>query len=149
MQNYAGLFKNNILNFFLNQNRGGNESAESLIALLLIAPNNFLLFFLNKLERQILTEQEFYQKEETYNFLLFKLFYEKCSDLIKNPQINGSKYLYNTILIKSKIYDDLQNNHVSYNIVNNLLEDDILYKKILVIIETKNEAEILEKRIIY
>ena len=48
MQYYATLFQNSILNFFLNQNRRGNNSAESLISLLLIAPNNkFLIFFIN------------------------------------------------------------------------------------------------------
>ena len=144
MQYYATLFKDSILKFFLNQNlnRRGNNSAESLISLLLIAPNNeFLVFFLNKLEKQILTEQEFYQRDETYNFLLFKLFYEKCSDLIKNNEISNSKYLYNTVLIKNKIYNDLQNNQVPYNIVKDLLEDDIFYKKIIVIIEDETESK--------
>jgi len=142
MQYYATLFQNSILNFFLNQNRRGNNSAESLISLLLIAPNNkFLIFFLNKLEKQILTEQEFYQRNETYNFLLFKLFYAKCSYLIKNNEISNSKYLYNTVLIKNKIYNDLQTCQVPYNIVNNLLEDDIFYKKIIVIIENETESK--------
>ena len=142
MQQYTTLFQYSILKFFLNQNRRGDNSAELIISLLLVAPNNnILLFFLNKLENQILTEKEFYQKGETYNYLLFKLFFEKCSDLIKNPQISHSKYLYNTVLLKNKIYNDLQNNQVAYKIVNNLIEDDILYKKIMVIIEDKNQSD--------
>lgn len=90
-----------------------------------------------------MTEKDFYQKEDTQSYLLFKLFFEKCNDLLKNVEIAGGEYLYNTVKIKNKIFNDLKNNDVQYNIVNNLMSenDDRLYKKILVITEDKKEAD--------
>ena len=143
MQLYTNILKNYIFNFFINQNGDKNKNAESLISLLLISPNDeFLIFFLNQLNKQILTEKDFYQKEENYNYHLFKLFYQKCNSLIKNQRISDGYYLKETIIIKNKIYNDLQKNNVSYNIVNNLMEEEnIFYDKILVITQNKDEAD--------
>ena len=143
MQYYTNLMKDHILNFFMKQNREGNNSAESLISLLLMAPNEgFLLYFLNQLNQQILTENEFYQREDTYNFSLFKLFFQKCTELMNKPNVLDGYYLKETIKIKNKLYNDLQNNNVSYNIVNNLIEEkDIFYNKILAITGNKNETK--------
>ena len=144
--------KNLIINFFLKQNKEGVNNAESLISLLLIAPNNnFLLFFLNQLNNQIMTEKDFYQKEETKSFVLFKLFFEKCNDLLKNNAIAGGVYLLQTVLIKNKIFNDLQNCDVQYNIINSLMEegenDKIFYKKIQIITENKAEADKIYKKL--
>ena len=143
MQYYSNMFKNYILDFFLKQNNKGDNNAESLISLLLMSPNEqFLLFFLNKLNKKILTEKEFYQKEESDNFLLFKLFFQKCNDLMKNQKILEGYYLKETIKVQNKIYNDLQNNNVPYNIVNNLMEDEkIFYNKILAISRDKKETK--------
>ena len=135
--------KNSIINFFLKQNQQGGNNAESLISLLLIAPNNdFRLFFLDQLNTQIMTEKDFYQREETKNYLLFKLFFEKCNDLLKNNEIAKGEYLFQTVIIKNKIFNDLQMSEIQYNILNNLLgNDDNFYKKILVITQNKEEAD--------
>ena len=144
MQKYINDLKNYILNFFLDQNKKGASNAESLISLLLIAPNEqFLIYFLNQLNGKILTEKEFYQKEETDNYLLFKLFFQKCTDLIKNKRILEGHYLKETVKIRNKIFNDLKDNNVSYNTINNLMEEEKnFYNKILVMTgdekETKN-----------
>ena len=149
MQLITEKLKNYIINFFLKQNKEGTSNAESLISLLLITPNNqFRLYFLNQLNQQIMTEKDFYQKEDTKSFLLFKLFFEKCNDLLKNNEVAKGEYLFQTVLIKNKIYNDLQNNDVTYNVINNLMseENDLFYKKIFAITENKGEADkILEK----
>ena len=144
MRDYTNDLKDYILKFFLFQNRIGSITAESLISLLLLLANNdlYLISFLNQLDKKILKENEFYQKEESDNFLLFKLFFQKCNDLIKNPKILEGNYLKETIKVKSKIYNDLQNNNVPYNIVYKLMEEEEnFYNKILVITQNENEAK--------
>ena len=137
---YIGMkIKNIIINFFLEQNRVGNNNAESLISLLLVSSDSdFCLYVLNQFNDKILTENDFYQKEENQNFLLFKLFFEKCSELIQNREIRQGIYLYESIEIKEKIYNDLKNNNVRYEIINNLIdEDNAFYNKVLVVCEKK------------
>ena len=141
MQFIAMKIKNNIIRFFLKQNKEGNNNAESLISLLLLAPDDqFCLYFLNQLDQKILKEEDFYQKEENQNYLLFKLFFERCMELIKKPEINQGKYLSESIIMKNKIYNDLKNNEVRYDIFNNLIDEkNTFYNKIVVI--EKNEAK--------
>ena len=111
--------KEKIINYFLDQNKKGYANDESLIDLLLISPNNeFCLHLLNKMENKILTEEEFYKEEETKNFTLFKLFFEKCTDLIKNDEIKEGKYLSESLNIKNKIEDDISNSKVKYGIMS-------------------------------
>ena len=136
--------KHIIINFFLNQDKEGINNAESLISLLLNAnTNEYRIYFLNQLNKQIMTENDFYQKEETQRFLLFKLFFERCNELLMNQEIANAEYLYQTLLIKSKILNDLQNNKVQYNVINNLMSDenDSFFKKILIITQNKEEAD--------
>lgn len=41
----------------------------------------------------IMKEEEFYSKEENENYLFFKLFFEKCKDLLKINEISTGIYL--------------------------------------------------------
>jgi hypothetical protein len=146
MQKIAMKIKLYIINFFIRQNKEGKNNAESLISLLLLAPDNqFLLFFLDKLNGKIMKEEDFYQLGENQNFLLFKLFFEKCKDLIKKPDIRHGEYLKRSIEIKNKIYNDLEKNQVKFCNINILINGtNSFYNKILVI--DKNKAkEIYDK----
>ena len=68
MQKIVMKIRLNIINFFISQNNEGKNSAESLISLLLLAPDvHFCLLFLDKLDTKI----KIYQKGENQNFLLF------------------------------------------------------------------------------
>lgn len=61
---------------------------------------------------------------------------------MKNQKILEGYYLKETIKVQNKIYNDLQNNNVPYNIVNNLMEDEkIFYNKILAISRDKKETK--------
>ena len=132
--------KDFIINFYIEQMKRGNNSYESIISLLQCKDNELLLFFLNNLDNIILKEEEFYQIEDTVNFLLFKLFFQKCKDFLDDPKINQGKYLKDSLIIKCKINNDLNNKRVKYNIVNNLMnEDKKLYNKMLVISEGDTE----------
>ncbi len=79
-----------------------------------------------------MTENDFYQIEENKNFLLFKIFFEKCSDLIKNDEILEGKYLIESLKIKSKISDDLEKSQLKFELIDNLIdENNLFYNKIL------------------
>ena len=45
-------------------------------------------------------EKDFYTEEETEKFLLFKVFFKRCRDLIANPEINQGRYLNYSLEIK-------------------------------------------------
>ena len=133
--------KDKIINYYLDQNKKGYANEESLIDLLLISPNNeFCLHLLNEMKNKILTEEEFYQGEETKNFKLFKLFFEKCTDLIKKEEIKEGKYLLESLKIKNKIKNDLSNSKVKYGLMSDLINEYLsFYNKILIIFDRNEE----------
>ena len=135
LKNIIIKLKKKIINYFLKQNKEGNLNEESLISFLLLSPNNdFCLDLLNQMQNKILTEEEFYQTNESKNFILFKYFFEKCTDLIKNEEILNGKYCLESVKVKSKIEDDLLKSQVKFEIMNNLIDNDnSFYKKILII----------------
>ena len=138
LQIIVNKIKQIIIDFFLQQNRKGKANEESLISLLQLSPNNdFCLKLLNQMDNMILKEDDFYQKEENKNFILFKIFFEKCVNLIKNKEILDGKYLNESLLLKSKILNDLSKNKLKYDLINNLIDDDNLFynNKILVIFD--------------
>ena len=136
----AEIIKGFIIKFFMKQNEEGNNNAESLIALLLCNNNDLCLYFLNELNNKRLKEEDFYQLDETDNFLLFKLFFQKCLELLNNPMISQGYYIKESLAIKSKIFNDLNKNEVKYNIVNNLMDENKrFYKKMLVITDKYTE----------
>ena len=95
--------KNNIIDFFKDRNREGKISAESFVTLLLLADKQFGQYLLNQMNNMIVNENDFYQKEETPKFLLFKLFFENCGDLIKNGKLTDQTYLFESLDIKEKM----------------------------------------------
>ena len=101
------------------------------------------------MDNMILTENDFYQIEENKNFLLFKIFFEKCSDLIKNDEILEGKYLIESLKIKSKISDDLEKSQLKFELIDNLIdENNLFYNKILVIYDNdKQKAQNIYNKI--
>ena len=134
--------KDLIINFFFEQIKVGKANAESLISLLLLSKNNNLtLYLLNQMDNMIVKEEDIYQREETQNFLLFKLFLEKCKELINNKEVSEGKYLNQSFLIKSKVEDDLKNSRIKYDVCANLIdENNSFYERILVIFD-RNEDD--------
>ena len=133
--------KDLIINFFFEQIKVGYANAESLISLLLLSQNNNItLYLLNQMDNMIVKEDDFFQKEETRNFLLLKLFFEKCKGLLNNKAIFEGRYLNQSVLIKSQVEDDLKNCRIKYEICNNLIDEkNTLYKRILVVFDGKED----------
>ena len=137
--------KKSISNFIINQYNDKKLNANSIISMLLISKDKKIIsHFLNELEKNILTENDFYQKEENLNYQLFKLFLEKCSQLIKNKDLYDGQYLIKTIEIQSKIHNDIISNNVEYEKINNIMiskKKDEFLNRIKVIIQDDNEAK--------
>ena len=124
MQLIVNRIRGNIIGFFLGQNNGNNYSAESLIFLLLNSPNEqFCLYILDQMSKFIMTEEDFYQKEENDRYHLFKLFWERCGNLYRNPNISDGKYLNETSIIRNKIIYDINKQNIVYELINNLIDE--------------------------
>ncbi len=140
--------KNLIIDFFIARKKEGKISAESLITLLLLSDKKFSQNLLDQMNNMIVNEADFYQKGETQNFLLFKLFFEKCKDLIDNGKLTDGTYLVESLDIKKKLKNDFNNCKMKYDIVSNLIaENDCFYQKIFVVCdqEEENSKEIYQK----
>ena len=124
MQLIVNRIRGNIIGFFLGQNNGNNYSAESLIFLLLNSPNEqFCLYILDQMSKFIMTEEDFYQKEENDRYHLFKLFWERCGNLYRNPNISDGKYLNETSIVRNKIIYDINKQNIVYELINNLIDE--------------------------
>ena len=132
MQLIVKEIRNNIINFYLGQNYQQKNNAESLIFLLLNSLNDqSTLYVLDQMNKLIMTLEDFYTKEENQNYQLFKLFSEKCGGFFSNPRIKaGNNYLSQTIEIKFKIVNELNKQDVKYDLIINLIDEEVFYNKI-------------------
>ena len=120
MQIIVDMIKGYIMNFFLDQNNKQKNTAQALIFLLLNSPNDqFCLYVLDQMNKLIMNKKDFYRKEENERYQLYKLFFEKCKDLYKNPNISEGKYLNEISAVKYAIINKIQNFSMPYDIINN------------------------------
>ena len=149
----------NIIEFFLGQNNQNNCSSESLIILLENTNNEqSRRFVLNQMGKFIMTEEDFYQKEENERYKLFKLFWEKCRNFYNNHFLIGIKYLDETLRVKDAIIQDIKRHDISYELINNLIDEPEFLKKLKNLLSNermkvndifsslKKEVEICRKR---
>ena len=140
--------KNLIINFFIDRNREGKISAESLITLLILSDKQFSIILLNQMNNMIASENDFYQKEETPKFVLFKLFFEKCGDLINEGKLSDGTYLVESLDLKNKLKNNFILLTIRYELLINLMADDnSFYNKIFVIYDEDEQKakDIFEK----
>ena len=142
--------KDYIINFFIDQHKKGNTSVDSLILLLKAAPDeSFRIELLNQMDNFLLDEKDFYQREETKKFKLFKFFNQNFKDLIKKGGKNlKGKYLIKSVELKKKIEKDLNEGNVPYITIDTLLQyENQFLEKIKVLVDfNNNEAnKILNK----
>ena len=135
MQIIVDMIKGYIMNFFLDQNNKQKNTAQALIFLLLNSPNDqFCLYVLDQMNKLIMKKKDFYRKEENERYQLYKLFFEKCKDLYKNPNISEGKYLNEISAVRYAIINELQNFSMPYDVINNLIDDKNFYEKVKFII---------------
>ena len=144
VKNVIKKVNNYIINFFIDQHKKGKTTIDSLIFLLKVSPDeSFRIELLNQMDNFLLDEKDFYQREETKKFKLFKFFNENFQDLIKQggKKLKG-KYLIKSVEIKNKINKDLNNGNVPYITIETLLQYEYRFlEKIKVIVDfNTNEA---------
>ena len=101
--------------------------------------------FLNKMERKILTEKDFYTKKENDNLEFFGLFIENYPELM-NKGLKGCNYIKGSLETTSKIISDLKYKNIEYEILNNLISnDDKKFLDKLKIIENNQAEEIFQE----
>ena len=139
MQLIVNYIRGNIIKFFLGQNKENYYSAESLIFLLLNSPNDqFRLYVLNQMDKFIMKKEDFYQKEENQRYQLFKLFWERCGDFRKNQNISQGNYLNEIILIKYRLINEIRSHDISYEMINNIIEEMSFYNKLDTLFKSEN-----------
>ena len=138
------IIKGKISNFFISQYNMGNLPSDYIVSTLLSLKDIKLTsIFLDELEKNIITEEDFYKNEITLNFKLFKSFLEKYHLIIKNKEIYKGEYLVKIGEIKSKIYNDLKTNDIEYEKIHNLItpkSGKIFLEKMKVVIQDNKEA---------
>jgi len=142
--------KDYIINFFIDQHKKGNTSIDSLILLLKASPDeSFRIELLNQMDNFLLDEKDFYQREETKKFKLFKFFNQNFKDLIKKGGKNlKGKYLIKSVELKKKIEKDLNEGNVPYITIDTLLQYEYQFLekiKVLVDFNTNEANKILNK----
>ena len=134
------LMKDSIISFMIEFNKNDIINDEILISLLKGTSNeDFVVEFFKKIEKKILTEEDFYSKIETKNFKFYKLFQKNLYNE-KKELIGNCDYVNESEETRNKIIGDLKNNNISYEKIINLMSDENSFlNKIRVIIE--DEAE--------
>ena len=131
LQTIVNRIRDNIIKFFIGQNNRNNNNSESLIILLEISNNDqSTKYILEQMNKYVMTEEDFYQNEENERYRLFKLFWDKCRHLYKNPFMADIQYLNETSIIKNKITHDIINHNVRYELINNLIDEPKFQNKI-------------------
>ena len=131
LQTIVNRIRDNIIKFFIGQNNRNNNNSESLIILLEISNNDqSTIYILEQMNKYVMTEEDFYQNEENERYRLFKLFWDKCRHLYKNPFMADIQYLNETSIIKNKITHDIINHNVRYELINNLIDEPKFQNKI-------------------
>ena len=154
--------KSQIINFMIKQIQKQKLNPELIIFLLQNSPNEkFSSYILNQIDSLIMKKEDFYEKGENQKYLFFKLFFEKCSDLLKNNEIYQGYYLTETVMVMTSILYEIKNHDIIYQLINDLIESKGFYKKLeflcngfsnenpnKIYFELKKEVEICRRKIL-
>ena len=117
MRKYWLKIKEEILSFLIYNDKDCYRDPETIISLILNCEDDeFRCDILNDLKKMILKYEDFYNIEENDNFIFFKLFTERCKNLIDIVEVNSSVYYSEMIALQNKIENDLKTKNIPYNI---------------------------------
>jgi len=117
-----------------------NHIPHLIINLLLNSEEELCLFFLEKLNVYELNEADFFNKDKTTKFVLFKAFVDNCNNLLeKYGNINGT-YPNKIFIFQNKIFNFLQNGGINYDKLKSFILEDYEFKNKIKLI-TSNEFE--------
>ena len=131
MKSIMDKVKSQLINFMIKQIQKQKLNPELIIFLLQNSPNEkFSSYILNQIDSLIMKKEDFYEKGENQKYLFFKLFFEKCSDLLKNNEIYQGYYLTETVMVMTSILYEIKNHDIIYQLINDLIESKGFYKKL-------------------
>ena len=134
-------YQDTIISFFLETNIDHNGIENDIVTILLLSENSDLCIeMLNKMERLVIKKKDFYSKEETKRFILFKLIFEKCKNIVENKK--KGKYIKETLKIREELYDELDELNVVYDVINNVFDEENNFYRRLLLICDKDEVQI-------
>ena len=121
-----------VINFFLNLNINHNGIEEDIVTILLLSIDyDLCIEMLNNMENLVMKKKDFYAKEETKRYTIFRLIYQKGEDIIKKKK---GKYIKETLKIREELYNELYELKVVYGTINNVFdEDNSFYQRIFLI----------------
>ena len=144
MKDYTLQIRENVMQFFLEQNKDGYGDADTILTIIIESEKEFRGDIMNKLGNRIFKEKDFYEIGENNNFIFYKKFMEKCKDYFQIPEINAGIYYNEVIMTQNKIFNDLKKKEVEYNKILQLIEKDennSFLNKIKVITQNEKEGE--------
>ena len=137
--------KDDIISFFDKYNQKGQINERDLIYILKNSQKkDFDRDFLNKLERKILSENDFYTKAENKNFEFFKLFMENFNEFMKKD-IKDCEYVKQCLQIQNKILLDLKHKTIEYETLKNLISEDNIFLNKIKILANNKEGNIYQE----
>ena len=131
-----------IISFFLETNIFRNGIEEDIVTILLLSSEKSLCTeMLDNMTGLVIKKKDFYSKEETRNFNLFKLIFQNYEEIVKKNK--KGKYIKETLKMKEEIYNELYRLEIVYETINNIFdEENTFYPRLLLICD--KEEEIIE-----
>ena len=129
-----------IIHFFLEDNINREGIEEDIITILLISVDTDLCIeMLNSMGKLVISKNDFYFKEETRNYFLFKIFSQKCQNLFKNKK---GKYVKETLKRREEILEELIDLKVVFDKINDIFDEERTFYNRLLLICDKGEEQI-------
>jgi len=136
-----------IISFFLETNIFRNGIEEDIVTILLLSSEKSLCTeMLDNMTGLVIKKKDFYSKEETRNYNLFKLIFQNYEEIVKKNK--KGKYIKETLKMKEEIYNELYRLEIVYETINNIFdEENTFYPRLLLICDKEEETIELNNKV--
>jgi len=136
-----------IISFFLETNIFRNGIEEDIVTILLLSSEKSLCTeMLDNMTGLVIKKKDFYSKEETRNYNLFKLIFQNYEEIVKKNK--KGKYIKETLKMKEEIYNELYRLEIVYETINNIFdEENTFYPRLLLICDKEEEIIQLNNKV--
>ena len=134
--------KDEIIYFFLEFNINHNGIEEDIVNILLLTyETDLCIEMLDNMEKLVIKKSDFYKKEETKKYNLFKLIFQKCVNIINKKK---GKYVKETLKIREEIYKELYDLKVAFDKINNHFDEENSFFPRILLICNKEEKQAIK-----
>ena len=139
LKDLIGKLKNEIIYFFLVKNIRRNGVEEDIISMLLLSTDTDLCTeMLDNMAKLVIKKEDFYSKEETKKFILFRLFIQKCSKIKNNKK---GKYVKETLIKMKDLFNELSDLKIIFDTINNIFDEENSFYPRLILLCEKGEEQ--------